>query len=343
MQHDYVIDNQTSSQFRVDLNNALAAIVSQNSGDTEPATPFASQVWYDTLNNLLKQRNESNSAWITLGTVNEGTGKFEPNQTFATQAEAEAGTVDTVAMTPLKTAQAIAALSTSGGGGYDYQAFTATGTWTKPVGASADAVVRIQMWAGGGGGGKGDSTNTAASGGGGGGFVQFELPVASLGATESVTIGAGGTGGGTGNAGGTGGTSTFAGISIYGGAGGLGGSTSGNRHAARGGSWIQSSVAINGSGAGSYLDGGVEVSPDQFGGGCGNYAVLSTVGAFWGGGGGKNNTSSGVTLSRFGGSGGAAATAGTAPAGGGGGRTYVNNSTTGGAGARGEVRIYTTW
>ena len=104
-QHDYVIDNQTSSQFRVDLNNALAAIVSQNSGDTEPATPFASQVWYDTLNNLLKQRNESNSAWITLGTVNEGTGKFEPNQTFATQAEAEAGTVDTVAMTPLKVYQ----------------------------------------------------------------------------------------------------------------------------------------------------------------------------------------------------------------------------------------------
>lgn len=106
-QHDYVIDNQTSAQFRVDLNNALAAIVSQNSGDTEPATPFASQVWYDTLNNLLKQRNESNSAWITLGTVNEGTGKFEPNQTFATQAEALARTLDTVAMTPLRTNEAI--------------------------------------------------------------------------------------------------------------------------------------------------------------------------------------------------------------------------------------------
>jgi hypothetical protein len=106
-QHDYDIINQTSSELRTDLNNALAAIVSQNSGDTEPSTPFSSQIWYDTLTNILKQRNESNSAWITLGTVNEGAGKFEPNQTFATQAEALARTLDTVAMTPLRTNDAI--------------------------------------------------------------------------------------------------------------------------------------------------------------------------------------------------------------------------------------------
>jgi len=45
--HDYVINNQTSADLRIDLNNALAAIVSQNSGATAPASTFANQFWYD--------------------------------------------------------------------------------------------------------------------------------------------------------------------------------------------------------------------------------------------------------------------------------------------------------
>jgi hypothetical protein len=36
-QHDYIIANQSGAAFRSDLNNGLAAIVSQNSGATEPA------------------------------------------------------------------------------------------------------------------------------------------------------------------------------------------------------------------------------------------------------------------------------------------------------------------
>lgn len=111
MQHDYIIDNQTSANLRADLNNALAAIVSQNSGATAPATTYANQFWYDTANDLLKQRNESNTVWITLGTVDQTNNKFEPNQTFATQAEAQAGTNNTKAMTALRTADAIAVLA----------------------------------------------------------------------------------------------------------------------------------------------------------------------------------------------------------------------------------------
>jgi phage-related tail fiber protein len=34
--------------------------------------------WYDTANNQLKKRDEANSSWITLGTVDEGTGRFTP-------------------------------------------------------------------------------------------------------------------------------------------------------------------------------------------------------------------------------------------------------------------------
>lgn len=68
-QHDYSIANQSGLAFRQDLNNALAAIVSQNSGATEPATMYAYQWWADTTAGLLKLRNAANSAWITIGTL----------------------------------------------------------------------------------------------------------------------------------------------------------------------------------------------------------------------------------------------------------------------------------
>ena len=64
--HDYVIANGTGAAVRSDLNDALAAIVSNNSGSSEPGTTYAYQWWADTTNNLLKLRNSANNAWITL-------------------------------------------------------------------------------------------------------------------------------------------------------------------------------------------------------------------------------------------------------------------------------------
>ena len=51
---------------RADLNNALAAIVSNNSNATSPATTYAYQWWADTTAGTLKLRNSANSAWITI-------------------------------------------------------------------------------------------------------------------------------------------------------------------------------------------------------------------------------------------------------------------------------------
>ena len=65
--HDYVISNGTGSAVRQDLNNALAAIVSNNSSSTEPATTYAFQWWIDTNTTTLKIRNAANDAWITVG------------------------------------------------------------------------------------------------------------------------------------------------------------------------------------------------------------------------------------------------------------------------------------
>lgn len=65
-QHDYVIENQDGASFRADINNALAAAVSLNSGPTEPATPFAYMLWQDTTAGVLKQRNAANDAWVAV-------------------------------------------------------------------------------------------------------------------------------------------------------------------------------------------------------------------------------------------------------------------------------------
>lgn len=67
--HDYVIANGTGAAVRSDLNDALAAIVSNNSSATAPATTYAYMWWPDTTTGLLKQRNAANSAWITIGTL----------------------------------------------------------------------------------------------------------------------------------------------------------------------------------------------------------------------------------------------------------------------------------
>lgn len=69
MQHDYVLDNASGLAFRGDLNDALEAIVSLNSGASEPTTMYAFMLWADTANNLLKIRNAANSAWVSIGSL----------------------------------------------------------------------------------------------------------------------------------------------------------------------------------------------------------------------------------------------------------------------------------
>ena len=65
-QHDYVIDNQSAPAARTDINNALAAIVSNNSSGSEPTVKYAGMWWVDTTANQLKIRNEANDAWVTI-------------------------------------------------------------------------------------------------------------------------------------------------------------------------------------------------------------------------------------------------------------------------------------
>ena len=65
-QHDYDLANQAGAAFRSDLNAALAAIVTNNSGATAPETTYAHMWWADTTAGILKRRNAANSAWISV-------------------------------------------------------------------------------------------------------------------------------------------------------------------------------------------------------------------------------------------------------------------------------------
>ena len=124
-QHDLTIDNQGFPAFRADLNNALQALGSTQSGTSAPSPTFANQLWYDATNNQLKIRNEDNDAWITLLTLDQvadtttavgGVTLANLATVAASQVEMESGTEAGLrTMSPLRVAQAIAALSSSRG------------------------------------------------------------------------------------------------------------------------------------------------------------------------------------------------------------------------------------
>tara|TARA_R110000822_G_scaffold188529_1_gene327654 strand:+ start:156 stop:869 length:714 start_codon:yes stop_codon:yes gene_type:complete len=75
-QHDLDIANQTASAARADINLALKALVSTNSGSSAPATTYANMLWYDTSANILKIRAEADDAWISIGYLDQAADAF---------------------------------------------------------------------------------------------------------------------------------------------------------------------------------------------------------------------------------------------------------------------------
>jgi hypothetical protein len=198
--------------------------------------------------------------------------------------------------------------------------FTISGTWNKPSGLVA--VLAILVGSGGAGGGAATTAASQGAVGGGGGSGQLRIaviPAASLGASETVTIGVGGTGvaGAAGNAGGV---SSFGAhmVANGGGGGGASGASGGNAHGSgglggTGGAGTAGGLSINGNdGNNGIVSGGLMVgagqgSPSHLGGG--KRAVTSATGASGnpatagaGGSGGFNYASQGTA--RSGGAGG---------------------------------------
>lgn len=195
--------------------------------------------------------------------------------------------------------------------GVNVQAFTSSDTWTRP--ASATWVLVIAYGAGGGGGGGGGAAAGNArggGGGGGGGSKAINLFRASdLSATETITIGAGGSSGsggssGNGSNGGAGGNSTFGSrLTAYGGG--------------RGGGGVAATYGSGGGGAGTGAVGGdANGSTKGTGGATGSTAttaVDTAYGMVTGVGGDGGDASNGIAKV-WGGGGGGAGNSGTASA-----------------------------
>jgi len=218
------------------------------------------------------------------------------------------------------------------GGVTDVQAFTASGTWNKPSGGT---LALIRGWAGGASGGKG-SVNRPGGGGGGGGYNERWVNLSALGATETVTIGAGGPAQTVANTNGTAGGNTTFGtwLTAYGGgagaagAGNPGGGGGGGGAIAQGAAGTVSAGGAGGDGLTGLGTGGAGIT-----GTSGSPGFTQSAGGGGGGGGDTGGTTTGALggNSVNGGGGGGGATADSSPAPGAGG-----TSISGGAGGAGN-------
>lgn len=68
-QSDFIISDQSGASLLADLTAAFQALATNNSGSAAPDPSYPHQLWLDTVNGLVKQRNAANSAWITIGVL----------------------------------------------------------------------------------------------------------------------------------------------------------------------------------------------------------------------------------------------------------------------------------
>lgn len=71
-QHDGVVDNGSGATVRGDINDALAALLTLQSGTSAPSPTYAHMWWADTGTNRLRRRNGANSAWIDVCDLTAG-------------------------------------------------------------------------------------------------------------------------------------------------------------------------------------------------------------------------------------------------------------------------------
>ena len=91
-QHDYSIANQGFPSFRTDLNNALSAINSNNSGTSAPTTTASGQIFADTNpSGKIIFKFYNGSAFVSVFEVNTGRATAAiPSSVSITESDANA-------------------------------------------------------------------------------------------------------------------------------------------------------------------------------------------------------------------------------------------------------------
>lgn len=251
---------------------------------TYPSTTTANQILYSSSSNTVGQITTSNNG--VLVTSNSGVPSFLANSVTA-------GFVLKANSGAPPSWQSIGAFSS-----INVQVFTSGGTYTPTTGMLYCIIEVV-----GGGGGSGGVaatdaiTNAASAGGGGGGYARGIFSSATIGVSQSVTIGAGGTAGTAGNnSGGTGGTTSVGAlISATGGVGGAG-------SAAVGGGGTLGGAGGTGSGG----DFGTHGAPGGYGFGATSAGIFTvgfsgSGGSSFFGGGAPSNTGPGIAGVSYGG------------------------------------------
>ena len=295
-QSDQSVQNATFPSVRADINDNLAALFSQSSGNSAPSVTVAFQPWTDTSSSppVYKMRNGSNSAWITVGVLdpagfqvggitpiaNGGTGAITAALALAALLPSQGGNAGKALVTDATTATWGTVAS-----GASIQVFTASGTYTPTAGKTTFLAF---VTGSGGGGGGGDGLGDGGGGGGGGSGIRLYTS-AEMGSSAAIAVGGGGSGGAVDSQGGAGNTSEInpngTGLTLagYGGNGGNRGSVGGGPQG-------------GGGDANSYFPIYGNVSMGAIAGGSGGIS-------FWAGGAGRGGNGGGIST---------AGTAGTA-------------------------------
>jgi hypothetical protein len=232
----------------------------------------------DSADSLMIGTGTSLGSNIAIGVDSSRVIKFNNAYTFPTSD----GSANQALTTNGSGALSFSTVSSSVDGTFqDIEVFTSSGTYTKPSGLKRVVVYVV------GGGGAGRS---GGGGGGAGGGTAIEvIEASSIGSTETVTIGAGGTDN-TSNPAGSGGTSSFGSHCSATGGGGGALTAGGGHYPGDGGAGSGGDLNITGQGANVTHE--AQGGSSAFGGGGrgsrndGTYAHGQAGGAFGGGGGG---------------------------------------------------------
>ncbi|WP_320178133.1 hypothetical protein [Roseovarius pacificus] len=130
-QHSMIIQDGEALPILTAFNDVVRALVTLSAGPDAPETTYPCQLWYDTVNNILKMRSEANDGWIDMFYLDQAAGALRLLQGMlvvdATGAQkgridvqtggvwnAGTGTVESL-ISPAKLKAAIVALAPQGG------------------------------------------------------------------------------------------------------------------------------------------------------------------------------------------------------------------------------------